>query len=233
MPTKKRGRPKGKKDSKKRKAKQPEATPMQPQSQRQPEGEIIEPKKDIVGDIKSLFGSRSQPDNPQLRILPAPESPQDHSATSSKTSSEFEETASRLEDKYGPGGSQAEVEQGDPLPEGVPEIITPATVEKFLRSFFKGMVKVHGEHWEMSDLDFAVMTPVNTAMINEQVAKLEWFANSQNKALIVWALVMGVLITSRSKTGGKLLEWLMEKLVSLGSKKESPTSKVSPESPAT
>jgi hypothetical protein len=229
MPKVKRGRPKKKTSQPK-----PEGN-MQPQSQ-QPQGEIIEPPKKestgLIAEVKSLFSSNKE-SSPQMRILPAPENQAADSGNGSKTNSNFEETASRLEDKYAPGGSEVpKPPEPGPIPPEPPKIITDATVEKFLRSLFNGMVKVHGDHWEMSDLDYAVMTPVNTAMINEQVAKLEWFANSQNKALIVWTLVMGVMITSRSKSGGKLLEWLMEKLVSLGSRKESPTKTESQESPA-
>jgi hypothetical protein len=234
MADKKRGRPKRSKKIKKQKLQKQETTAMLQHSQ---ETEIIPPKPSLSSTVKSLFETANS-SNPQLRILPAHESQSQPGAetnqpsdSSSKTSSDFEATASRLEDKYAPGGS-TEQETSKPEPEVIPNVVTDATVEKFLRFFFQGMVRVHGEHWEMSELDYAVMVPVNTAMINEQVAKLKWFLNSQNKALIVWSLVMGALIMSRSKNGGKFLEWLMEKILSLGSKMGSPGSKESPESPA-
>jgi len=162
--------------------------------------------------------------------IPSAASP---SATTPKNTSAFEQTASRLESDYGPaqeptgqepeGGAAPQPEQ-EVIPPPAPsvQVIRPETMERVLRSIFDGLEKVHGERWKVSESDLVWLVPVNCEMVNEQVPKLGWFRESQNKALWIWALSMAAFIGSRSEAGEKLMTWITGKAAEwFGEKKSS------------
>jgi len=81
---------------------------------------------------------------------------------------------------------------------------------------FGGLGKAYGDHWKLDETDKTVLVPVYTAAIDEQAPR--WFAESENKALWIAIIVTVLFIVSRSKNGGRLVEWGIDKVSTLVSR---------------
>lgn len=193
----------------------------------------------LLGKLGSMFSSSNSPAPPELRILPATESPEENpqaGKTTSKTTTEFDRAAAEIDDKYGSGASAAQPDAGPgvemPEAEYIPpesEFISDETMRKFLRAFFTSMENRHGSHWYTSDSEINFLAPFNKAALDEFMSKWEFFKNSQYKACITCAAVMGIFVATKSKAGEKLIQWIMDKIASVGSKTAGPTRTASQE----
>ena len=191
-----------------------------------PEGMEVEQAPGLLEGVKD-----------KIKSLVSPTAITSSGTTESSESSapaEFEVIAERMEEKYGGAPGAPEGEQVPPSSDppfsvnpGVAHVVTPETVEAFLVMVLTGLEKTYGPQWHPSESDKTVLVPVYTAAIDEQAPR--WFADSQNKALWVCVFVTVLYIVSRSKTGGRLVEWGMDKVGSLVSKMGGSTKTDSPE----
>jgi hypothetical protein len=187
-----------------------------------PPVELIPENPPAENEKKPLSLLDKMRDKIQLLLPQAEEpNPQSESPTpsgSNGSTPEFEVIAERLEEKY--EGVSGEPAAAAPGPEGVTlgpgHVITPSTVEAWLVMIFGGLSKAYGSHWKLDEMDKTVLVPVYTAAIDEQAPR--WFAESENKALWIVIIVTVLFIVSRSKNGGRLVEWGIDKVSALVSR---------------
>jgi len=171
----------------------------------------------------------SQPSNNTQQLQLPPGQVENPTANTSKTNSDFEQTAAKLEGEYGSGDPAAAVrpEPAEPMP----QIVSPEAMRKILAGVFNGLARAHGEHWKVSEADLDLIEPFNTSMVTEMVSKWDWLRDSEYKATIAWAAVMALFIGSRSKAGAQFLETMMDKIAGMFGRKEPSTKKDSQASP--
>lgn len=157
----------------------------------------------------------------QLLLPQAEENPQSPTPSgSSESTPEFEVLAEQLENKYGEvSGEPAAAVPGPEATQinlGPGHVIPPSMVESWLMIIFGGLEKAHGAHWKLSETDKTVLVPVYTSAIDEQAPR--WLAESPNRNAWIAVLVTLFLVLSRTKSGGRLVEWGIDKVSSLVSK---------------
>jgi hypothetical protein len=191
---------------------------LQPEKVEEPRVENLAPTPSLMEKMKTTI-TNLLPKNPTETH--SSESTDDDSAPAeASASAEFEVLAAKLEEKYGAGDSTPAPPPTAASPlsihPGTGHVITPSTVERFIVMVLNGMAKAHGNHWQPTQEDTDVLVPVYTAAIDEQAPR--WFADSENKALWICALTTIIFVVSRSKSGGKVIEWGMEKMATLVSR---------------
>jgi hypothetical protein len=204
---------------KKQQPRQPRVEILPPVTTTENQPPLVEEKKPSLLETMrvKIVGLLPQASSPQAS------SPQNESPTQSDSGAstpEFEVVAEKMEEKYGSAGEPATGSGPNvatpPLNVGPGHVITPSTVESWLVMIFGGLSKAYGEHWKLDETDKTVLVPVYTAAIDEQAPR--WFAESENKALWIAVIVTVLFIVSRSKNGGRLVEWGIDKIGSLVSK---------------
>jgi hypothetical protein len=168
--------------------------------------------KSMLQEVRTVIIGESQPTHPRISLAEDPEA--SPTVTSSKTNSEFEQTASRLESEYGGAAApdSPEVPTGEVIPPngGPGQIVSSETMRRILKGIFSGLEKAHGEQWHVDESDLDMLEPFNTNALTELVTKVPWLAESEYKATMAWALVMSIFIASRSKAGAQLIEKITE-----------------------
>lgn len=150
----------------------------------------------------------------------AGESPSPTPNSSASNTPEFEVVAAEIENKYA-DGEPAAARPGPetvipPVSFGPGHVLPPETVRSILVMTFGGLAKAHGKHWELAEMDADFLTPVNVSMLDEQAPR--WLADSPNRNFWVWVIVMVLFIVSRAKSGGRVIEWGMDKIGGLVSR---------------
>lgn len=136
----------------------------------------------------------------------------------------FDATAADLSEKYaeqsGNGAAgEAEPDNGSsaPGPEVIPpervDFISRAVVEKYVRIFFDGMERAKGERWRVDQWESDFYSQLTTDAANEQLPR--WLADSPNKALYAWIGATLLMVSARSETGEKFIQWLMNVITNL------------------
>lgn len=214
----KKGRSGRKKKLKSQKPRQQQRVEILPPAVVESQPEKVEEKKpSLLETMKGKISGLLASNNPE----PLPQSESPIPSGSSASTPEFEVVAAKLEDKYASPGEPAsgtgpDVVAPPSLNVGPGHVITPSTVEAWLVMIFGGLSKAYGKHWELGETDKTVLVPVYTAAIDEQAPR--WFAESENKALWIAVIVTVLFVVSRSKNGGRLVEWGVDKISSLVSR---------------